>query len=79
MSWRIRGSYFESCNCDAICPCRSIDGVRGGRSTHGVCMGLLSSISHERTPMHTPCVERPPGTPSMRRQGQIASQLHDSR
>ena len=20
MSWRIRGSYFESCNCDAICP-----------------------------------------------------------
>ena len=42
MSWRIRGSYFESCNCDAICPCRRIDGVPGGRSTHGVCMGLLS-------------------------------------
>ena len=35
MSWRIRGSYFESCNCDAICPCRRIDGVPGGRSTHG--------------------------------------------
>jgi hypothetical protein len=42
MSWRIRGTYFESCNCDAICPCRRIDGVRGGRSTHGVCMGVLS-------------------------------------
>ena len=42
MSWRIRGSYFESCNCDAICPCRRIDGVAGGRSTHGVCMGVLS-------------------------------------
>jgi hypothetical protein len=42
MSWRIRGTYFESCNCDAICPCRRIDGVQGGRSTHGVCMGVLS-------------------------------------
>jgi hypothetical protein len=42
LSWRIRGTYFESCNCDAICPCRRIDGVAGGRSTHGVCMGVLS-------------------------------------
>jgi hypothetical protein len=42
MSWRIRGSYFESCNCDPICPCRRIDGVPGGRSTHGECLGLLS-------------------------------------
>jgi hypothetical protein len=42
MSWRIRGSYFESCNCDAICPCRRVDGFSGGRSTHGVCMGVLS-------------------------------------
>ena len=42
MSWHIRGSYFESCNCDAICPCRRIDGMPGGRSTHGVCMGVLS-------------------------------------
>jgi len=42
MSWHIRGSYFESCNCEAICPCRRIDGAPGGRSTHGVCMGVLS-------------------------------------
>ena len=42
MSWRISGSYFESCNCDAICPCRRVDGVPGGRSTHGVCMGVLT-------------------------------------
>jgi hypothetical protein len=42
MSWRISGSYFESCNCDPICPCRRIDGVPGGRSTHGECLGLLS-------------------------------------
>ena len=42
MSWRIRGTYFESCNCDAVCPCRRIDGAAGGRSTRGVCMGVLS-------------------------------------
>jgi hypothetical protein len=40
--WHISGTYFESCNCDAICPCRRVDGVGGGRSTHGVCMGVLS-------------------------------------
>jgi hypothetical protein len=47
MSWRIRGTYFESCNCEAICPCRRIDGVPGGRSTHGVCMGVLSWLVKE--------------------------------
>jgi hypothetical protein len=40
--WRVRGSYLESCNCDAICPCRRVDGVGGGRSTHGICLGVLS-------------------------------------
>src|SRR4051794_23409997 len=47
MSWRIRGTYFESCNCDAICRCRRIDGVAGGRSTHGVCTGALSWLIEE--------------------------------
>src|SRR4051794_39635866 len=47
MSWRISGSYFESCNCDPICPCRRIDGVSGGRSTHGECLGLLSWLIEE--------------------------------
>ena len=47
MSWHIRGTYFESCNCDAICPCRRIDGVPGGRSTHGECLGVLSWIIEE--------------------------------
>jgi hypothetical protein len=42
VSWRISGTYFESCNCDAICPCRRIDGVPGGRSTYGICLGALS-------------------------------------
>jgi hypothetical protein len=41
-SWHISGRYFESCNCEAICPCRMIDGVRGGRSTYGICFGALS-------------------------------------
>ena len=41
-SWSIRGSYFESCNCDPICPCRRIDGIAGGRSTHGICTGVLT-------------------------------------
>lgn len=45
--WRIRGTYFESCNCDAICPCRRIDGEAGGRSTHGVCTGVLSWLIEE--------------------------------
>ena len=47
MTWRIRGSYFESCNCDPICPCRRIDGTGGGRSTHGVCTGVLSWLIDE--------------------------------
>lgn len=42
MNWRIAGRYLEACNCEAICPCRRIAGVFGGRSTHGVCFGALS-------------------------------------
>jgi len=41
-AWRITGTYLESCNCDAICPCRRINGVPGGRSTYGICEGALS-------------------------------------
>ena len=42
MSWELSGTYLESCNCDAICPCRRVGGVLGGRSTTGVCVGALS-------------------------------------
>jgi hypothetical protein len=42
MSWRIAGSYFEACNCEAVCPCRMFSGVAGGRSTYGECFGVLS-------------------------------------
>jgi hypothetical protein len=44
VNWRIRGSYFESCNCEAVCPCRRIDGLAGGRSTYGECLGVLSWV-----------------------------------
>jgi hypothetical protein len=42
--WRVSGTYFEACNCDAICPCR----WQGGRrptttgSTYGNCDFALS-------------------------------------
>ena len=42
VSWRIAGAYFESCNCKAICPCRMVGGVPGGRSTYGICYGVLA-------------------------------------
>ena len=47
MTWRLRGRYFESCNCDAICPCRMVGGVKGGRSTHGICFGALGWLVDE--------------------------------
>ena len=43
--WRVSGSYFEACNCEAVCPCRQIGGSMGragGRSTYGVCEFALS-------------------------------------
>jgi hypothetical protein len=42
MAWRLRGTYLEACNCEAICPCRRIGGRSGGRSTSGICEGALS-------------------------------------
>jgi hypothetical protein len=47
MSWKISGSYLEACNCEAICPCRTVGGRKGGRSTYGECLGTLSWIVHE--------------------------------
>ncbi len=41
-AWQLSGTYLESCNCEAICPCRRIGGVAGGRSTHGLCLGTLT-------------------------------------
>jgi hypothetical protein len=36
-SWAVSGPYFEACSCEAVCPCRSVGGRRGGRSTYGIC------------------------------------------
>ena len=40
--WRVRGTYFEGCNCEAICPCRSVGGRPGGPSSYGECFGAVS-------------------------------------
>lgn len=40
--WSIEGSYYESCNCTAVCPCRRLNGVPGGDSVYGLCQFLLS-------------------------------------
>jgi hypothetical protein len=47
VSYSISGSYFESCNCDPICPCRMTDGIPGGRSTYGICYGALAWLVEE--------------------------------
>jgi hypothetical protein len=47
VDWQVAGSYFEGCNCEAICPCRSVRGQPGGSSTHGECFGALSWHIHE--------------------------------
>jgi hypothetical protein len=38
-----------------------------------------SVMCHDKAPMHSPYVDRPPGFPSILRHGQIASQLQTSR
>ena len=40
--WWVRGSYFEACNCEAVCPCRMQGGAPGGSSTYGACQFALS-------------------------------------
>lgn len=47
VNWRVRGSYFEACNCEAICPCRSVGGRPGGASSFGECFGGLSWHIHD--------------------------------
>ena len=44
--WSIAGSYYESCNCQAVCPCRRLNGAPGGDSTYGLCQFLLSWDIH---------------------------------
>jgi len=46
-NWSISGSYYESCNCQAVCPCRRLNGTPGGNSTYGLCQFLLSWDIHD--------------------------------
>lgn len=36
------GSYYEACNCEAVCPCRREGDRTGGRSTYDTCDFALS-------------------------------------
>jgi DNA-binding NarL/FixJ family response regulator len=41
--WRVAGTYFEACNCTAICPCRKQGGMKlTASSTFGFCDFALS-------------------------------------
>lgn len=40
--YHIEGSYYEACNCNAICPCRRQNGVALGRATYETCDFVLS-------------------------------------
>ena len=40
--WSVSGSYYEVCNCEAICPCRQHGTRKGGRSTYSTCDFALS-------------------------------------
>jgi hypothetical protein len=40
--WAVAGSYFEACNCEAVCPCRKVGERAGGRSSYGICQFVLS-------------------------------------
>ena len=42
LPWRVAGSYFEACNCQAVCPCRRVGDREGGRPTYGICDFALS-------------------------------------
>ena len=43
LPWQVSGSYFEACNCDAVCPCRRQNGEKMGTpSSYGVCDFALS-------------------------------------
>ena len=41
-SWKVSGTYYEVCNCEAVCPCRQHGEKKGGRSTYGFCDFALS-------------------------------------
>lgn len=47
MAWEVSGSYYEACNCEAVCPCRRHGDRQGGRSTYETCDFVLSWMLEE--------------------------------
>jgi len=47
MAWRIKGDYFENCNCDAHCPCTA-SGLQA-RPTNGECRVVFAVHVDEGT------------------------------
>jgi hypothetical protein len=37
LPWSLAGSYYEVCNCEAVCPCRRSGGRKGGRPSYENC------------------------------------------
>jgi hypothetical protein len=37
IDWHLTGRYVEACNCEAICPCRSVGGRDGSRAQYQLC------------------------------------------
>jgi len=46
-NWNVAGSYYEVCNCEAICPCRRQGEKLGGRSSYDTCDFALSWFIRE--------------------------------
>ena len=40
MAWNLSGEYFETCNCDILCPC--ITSQATARPTQGYCAGVMA-------------------------------------
>jgi hypothetical protein len=49
LPWWVAGSYFEACNCEAVCPCRRHGDTTGGRSAYGICDFALSWLITDGT------------------------------
>ncbi len=39
-AWHVRGQYYETCNCDFVCPC--VPGQLGVKPTHGECIFAMA-------------------------------------
>jgi hypothetical protein len=42
IGWRVSGRYVEACNCEAVCPCRSVGGRDGSRAQFQLCQFALA-------------------------------------